>query len=241
MMPDSTQPQLTPVFAYWTDDDQSPLAQLKSEWQAEFPHFQVFGDRQIIPLIERYFPGHIDLFQALRIPTAKSDIARLLLLYEFGGLYVDCHCGIRDADEIRRLMSSLEQVELILIDRIQSMKPRRPGEHYVLMTIIFSRPRSDLILLTCRQAFANLAHYRERVRNHDKGGYNVPTLVGTRLFNETVFQPGTDNRHFRPGYEGRILIVPEEVGPIERNRNRTYGGPGQHWSERQKVEPLFEH
>jgi mannosyltransferase OCH1-like enzyme len=229
-----------PVFGYWSDDDHSSLANFTREWSAEFPQFQVFGDREVVPLVARHFPGNVDLYRALRIPAAKADIARLLLLYEFGGLYIDCHFGIRNADEIRRLISLLERMELILVDRMQSLKPRPPGEHFVVNGVMFSRPRSDLIFMICRQAFVNLAQHREQERKMGKVRYGIFRLTGAPLVNATVLQPGSHNRNIRSDFEGRIVIVPEEVAPIERGRHRTYGGPGRHWSERQKFELLFE-
>jgi hypothetical protein len=240
MLTDSHQRQVRPVFSYWTTDDQSLLTQAKSEWQAEFPEFKIFGDNDVVPLIERYFPGRTELFKAIRIPTAKSDIARQLLLYEFGGLYIDCHCGIRDADQIRHLLLSLEKVELIFIDRRQSVQPRHPEEHFVLSTIVFSRPRSELIFSICRQAFSNLHWHRKHERENGKTPYSIHQLGGPALINAIVFQPGSFNRDIRQDYEGRILIIPEEAAPIQRGRHRTYGEAGQHWSEREQIEPLFE-
>ena len=51
-------------------------------------------------MIGKYFPAYLEVYQRIRIPACKSDIARLVALYEWGGLYVDCHCGIRDAELI---------------------------------------------------------------------------------------------------------------------------------------------
>jgi Glycosyltransferase sugar-binding region containing DXD motif len=235
-----TRYQVRPVFAYWSDNDHSILAELTTEWRAEFPQFQIFRDDDVIQLIERYFPSHVELYKALRIPAAKADIARLLLLYELGGLYIDCHCGIRDADEVRRLISSLEQIELIFIDRTLSRKPRPPEEHFLTNSIIFSRARSDLIFMICRQAFANLVWHREQERKKGKVLYQINYLSGPGLITAMALQPGSYNRDVRWDFQGRIMIIPEEVAPIVRSRNRTYGGAGQHWSERQKVEPLFE-
>ena len=55
-----------------------------------------------------------------------------------------------------------------------------------------------------------------------------------------VLQPGSHNRDVLWDFAGRVMIIPEEIAPMARGRHRTYGGPGLHWSERQKVELLFE-
>src|ERR1700739_3752711 len=115
-MPTITQP----VFSYWTDNDQTVHNDLINDWGAEFPQFTIFGDAEVRPLIVRYFPDRMELYDNICIPTARSDIALLLLLYEFGGLYIDCHCGIRDAEEIRTLLSSLGNYDAIFVDRKSS-------------------------------------------------------------------------------------------------------------------------
>ena len=194
----------------------------------------------MIPLLERYFPNHVQLYQALRFPTAKSDVARYLLLHEVGGLYVDCHCGIRDVDEIRRLLASLGDVEAVFIDRILSFIPRPPEEHFLLSSIIFSQLRSSLVLMACRQALTNLAWHRQQQREKGHFDYSLYSLCGPKLITAMVLQPGSFNRDIRWDFAGRIKIIPEEIAPIVRNRHRSYGGPGQHWSERQKVELLFD-
>jgi len=228
------------IFAYWNDYDLSLLSNFTTEWRSEFSQFRLFGDDDAIPLIKRHFPEHVELYKAIRIPAAKADIARLLLLYEFGGLYVDCHCGIRDADGIRRLILSLDQMELIFVDRRLSQQTRPADEHFFLNSIIFSRPGSDLIFTICRQALANLAAHREEERKSGKVPYRIGRLSGPGLVTAMALQPGSGNRYVKRGYERRIMIVREEIAPIVRDRHRTYGGPGQHWSERQAVELLFE-
>src|SRR5262249_10312582 len=148
----------------------------------------------VIPLIERYFPYCLDLYKAIRIAAAKSDIARLLLLYEFGGLYVDCHCGIGNARELNRLILSLEQVESIFIDRAKKLNAawRPPEEHCLINSIIFSRGRSNLIFMICRQAFANLNWLRMQERNKGKVPYDIWGLSGPGLVSAMVLQPGSD-------------------------------------------------
>ena len=69
--------------------------------------------------------------------------------------------------------------------------------------------------------------------------YHVASLSGPGLLTALMLQPGSGNRDIRQDFAGRIQVIREEVAPIVRGRNRTYGGPGLHWSERQKSERLF--
>ena len=89
------------VFSYWDKPDLSPIKTFIDEWRSHFPNFTILGDSEIEPLIEELFPEHLEMYRRIRIPTAKSDIALLLGLYKFGGLYADCHCGIRDLGETK--------------------------------------------------------------------------------------------------------------------------------------------
>ncbi len=47
-------------------------------------------DNYMIKFIkEKYDKDILDLYQAIKIPAARSDLARLMLLYEYGGIYLD--------------------------------------------------------------------------------------------------------------------------------------------------------
>jgi hypothetical protein len=227
-------------FAYWDGEDHSVISDFSAEWCGAFPDFRIYGDRDIVPLVELYFPEHLDVYRSIRIPAAKADIARLLMLYHCGGLYIDCHVGIRDSTAVRQLLLSLRDVEVILIERGQIAKPRPVGEHWFNNGIIFSRPHSLLIKVIARQAFHNLSRHREFERLVGHIPYHIGSLSGPGLLTNMVLQPNSNNRGIRADYAGRIKIVAEEVAPLQRDRHRTYGGLGRHWSERQNVELLFD-
>src|SRR5690348_8319230 len=93
------------IFAYWDKPDLSPIAAFVAEWQSHFAEFRVLADADIEPLVDKHASTeHLDMYRDIRIPAAKSDIARLLTLYEYGGLYVDCHVGVLDPNGVRQLL-----------------------------------------------------------------------------------------------------------------------------------------
>jgi hypothetical protein len=89
-----------------------------------------------------------------------------------------------------------------------------------------------------KQALVNLARHRESQYSIGYCSYNIYTLCGTALFNSMVLLP--DMQNVRADHKLRVTIVKEEEAPVARNRHRTYGGPGRHWSERQTNELLFD-
>jgi hypothetical protein len=220
---------------------------------AHFPQFRVLGDNDVAPIIGRYFPQYFESYGAIRIPAAKADVARLLALYEWGGLYVDCHCGIRHEDALRRLMRRLGEFEAIFVDRslspintglsgaMSATTPRSPEEHFLISAILLARARSQLFLMIAREALANL--HRQHKIEQERGfvSYHISWLSGPRLINAVALQPGTGNREIRSDLAGRILVIPEETAPIERYRHRGYRVPRNHWMERQKTALLFSH
>jgi mannosyltransferase OCH1-like enzyme len=95
------------VFAYWDGDLPDALSDFKREWREAFSQFVIFGNNEVKLALNRIFPSFVEIYDSIRIPAAKADIARLILLYEFGGLYVDCHCGIVDAKAIEKNLGLL--------------------------------------------------------------------------------------------------------------------------------------
>ena len=188
--------------------DHTILAEMIAAWRKHFPHFLMLGDHDILPLIDRYFPMYVDLYQKIRLASAKSDIARHLALYEFGGLYVDCHNGIRDVQGVVRLLASLNDYEAIVIDRRLSFYPRPPGEHFLISAPIFGRPRSELFMILARQAFANLDWQQRLEQQYGYVSYDLGGLTGPLLVTEVVLEPGSCSRDIRSDFAGRIMIIP---------------------------------
>jgi hypothetical protein len=174
------------------------------------------------------------------LPNVKSDIARFVGLYEFGGLYVDCHIGIRDVDELQRLLIRTGDYEAIFIGRQISFTPRPPGEHFLTSSVIFGRRHSQLFTILARQAFGNLAWQQRLEKQYGYVCYHCSKLTGPALITEVVLEPGSCARDVRSDFADRILIVPEETAPVVRNLYTAYKTPENHWSVRQLSEPLFE-
>ena len=60
---------------------------------------RVYGDDDVRPLAAAALgPDFADLWDRIALPTAKSDLARLILLWAYGGVYLDIHVGSTNAE-----------------------------------------------------------------------------------------------------------------------------------------------
>jgi len=229
------------LFSYWDQPDLTPVQPTLDDWQAHFPEFTIFGDPDVEPIIEELFPEHPELFRNIRIPTCKSDLALLLLLYKHGGLYVDCHCGVRDPVAIRELLTALDRWELILYDKSRREAPRPDTALDPLNSVMFARPRSPIILRALNTALANLTAHRLAETEHGFRRYHIASLSGPGVLNNTLFvDPESLIAELKPEFSGRARFIPEgDAEPIGRYMHYEYRQPGMHWSERQQHELLF--
>lgn len=227
------------TFSYWDREDVGPISEFILEWRSHFPNFRVFGDAEIEPMIACHFPEFRDMFSRIRIPTCKSDLALLLALYEFGGLYVDCHCGIRFRDKINYFSEKLTEYELILYDRDNSSRPDLHGRLFPLNSVLFARPHSKIILDCATQAFRNCAAHWEAEKKDGFIRYDIFFLTGPAVLRARLLDPS--GTKLQADCAGKVLFMPEadSNAPIRRYVHCSYRVPGMHWSERQQREPLF--
>jgi hypothetical protein len=239
------QSQMDHVFAFWDDDDHLRIRAFVDDWKAAFPTFRVFGNQDVYPLLDKYSPRHVDLFKSLRLPSAKSDIARLLLLYELGGLYIDCHFGLRSRAGVDDIFRKLKDgLDIVVVDRDRSIAPRPIDEYYFINGVIFARSGCPLLLMCAFQALANLECQRSFERLWGHTYYHVAMLSGPGVLTSMVLDSRYVTRSLRtkirPDYVDKLAVIPEETIPMARNVHSSYRLDGQHWSERQLKEKLFE-
>lgn len=90
------------IFHYW-DSGEVPAAYAQNvAWTAmsnDDYSSTVIDKMDVAKLVEKHLPEYLETFLAIRIPSAQSDIARMLVLYEHGGWYVDMDMRPRVAFE----------------------------------------------------------------------------------------------------------------------------------------------
>jgi hypothetical protein len=69
-------------------------------------------------------------------------------------------------------------------------------------------------------------------------------LTGPGMLTSMLLDPKYATRSLRtklrPDYAAKVAVIPEELLPMVRNVHSSYRLAGQHWSERQLKENLFE-
>ena len=233
------------MYSFWDKADQTPLATAIADWRRYFPDFAVIGDLEIEAMIAEHFPQHLELYRSIRIPTCKSDVAILMSLFCHGGLYVDIHCGVRDAAGVRQMIDGLADFDVILFNKDFRKDPRPADAPRPLNSVIAARPHTHIFHNSAAMAFHNLEQHR-RAERLSTGylPYDIWSLTGPGILEHTICIPPLIRWQpplgLRPEYAGKVKFVQEGPdAPIGRYMFHTYTPPGTHWSIRQKTERLF--
>lgn len=230
------------IFSYFDSEDMRSISDFMRHWGDNFESFVVFGPSEAIALVRQLFPQHVETFAKIRIHSARSDVARYALLYEHGGLYVDCHFSCNNTEQMNAFMLNAQQFECCLIDN-KLWRERRSEDCLLLInSSLFFQPGSKLAFDACRKALQNLEGKMEREKQFGFEPYNIWELSGPGVLNELFFNEPLDGKKNTPkdAYGANALVVREEDFPATRNAFRGYyNDTNIHWSERQKTDLLF--
>lgn len=222
-------------FTYWSGSEQSAIAPMTTRWQAAFADFTIIGDAEIQPLLERRHPRLAPLYRRLRIPAARSDIARLAWLEAHGGFYVDAHAGLRDAGALRRLFETLPEGGVALIDK--SPKARPPGSNPHALW-----PLNGAILARAGAPFLStaLAAITDRLIacDHAPGRMGIWEISGPGLFIALLRDPAAPET-LLPRWQASVRIVQAQDAPVRFYAYKGYRDPARHWSALEQQEPLL--
>lgn len=224
------------VFAYWQQQDQSPLAAFTEYWQSLFPGFRTYGDGDVLPLLQLHFPEAVESYRRLAIPAARSDLARLLLLYAYGGMYVGSHLAVADVKALRAALELLECCDGVLVERAPPLPQLRNGQRTFINGLMIAATGSSWLLDVCALVLANLDRQWKAERAGPSAPYDIWLLTGPGALTQAV--SNEDLTDLRPPYKDRIAVRSEsELG---LRRNAFVPATGQpHWSVRQRTEFLF--
>lgn len=222
------------IFTYWDGDPES-IAEHIAHWRAVFPTYRVVGREEARALMAARYPAALPVFDRIRIPACRSDIARLLALQAYGGLYVDAHCAIVDRYAISENISRLTMNEMIVSTR----DAPKFGKILPYNGIVWARRAAPLVGVLLDVAVENLLGKWRRERDYGFEPYHIWALTGPGVLWDTLFDDEAVDGSLKPEIRPRVGSIFETESPIARYVFTSYRGPGVHWSERQMTERLF--
>jgi hypothetical protein len=229
------------IFTFWSGENQPTDA--ISDWSQRSDDVRLFSDVEAEACIRGLVGDDAaKLYKRINIPACKSDVARLALLYEHGGLYVDAHTGTADPWALVQVFERLSRFELIIFDH--SEKWDESSRIHIINTCLAARRESQLVRRFLVAAIENL-HRQAQVQ--DLGsvdrGYNIAELTGSGVILKNAFVYQSESWTLKPEFEKLIslyVIWPEyRKLPFHLYKHYRYRRPGSHWSERQLSENLF--
>jgi hypothetical protein len=222
------------LFTFWTGTLEEPRS--IAAWRERFPKFCVFKDADVLALLES--DEFREIFSQISIPACKSDIARLALLKEHGGLYVDSHIGPSEGDRLAETLEALARFDMILFSL---------GWHLgfnFMNGVVATRRQAPVLDLLMARAFSNLRHHRKLERQAPGHvPYDIFFLTGTYVMVDCIFDQSTRPPSIKPEFREKVLfhVMQNESSPgFHIYQFYDYRRPGDHWSERQQQERLFE-
>jgi len=226
------------VFTYWDQTDTSPIVDFKNHWIKEGTQLRIVGDNEVVKILENHFPQFVEKYLEISIPACRSDLARILGLYQYGGLYVDSHCGVYDRQKLHHLYGQLDRYQLVFTR--QSSQPLDWRASLCLTNaIIFARPSCDVLLKVARSIVSNLVKHHDREAGDGFKPYSILKLSGPVNIEKCLLEIRDNKSNAREDGMDQIMILAEEHLPVKRYMYPAKLPHSAHWSQRQKTELLF--
>jgi hypothetical protein len=225
-------------FTYWNTTDLQAISGFIANWSAQIPGFQVVTDDFVELTISKHRPDFLPYYEAIRIPACRADIARLFVLLERGGIYVDAHCGMNTDAFHAMLGGAAIHGRLTLLNRVWGTD--RPLDHlWPLNSFLAAAPGNPMIARLIERAIKNLLNHHAAETVGDFVAYNIWSLTGPGLYGTELLTP--DLKQIKAEYSGQLKLIDEgSDAPVTRYMFYEYRKPEMHWSERQQREFLFD-
>jgi hypothetical protein len=140
----------------------------------------LYNDNDIIHLFSDEYPDIINLYKKITIYAAKSDLARIMLLIKYGGIFLDT-CSSPDAFiKTPNTITSLEDIYTnnnfdVYLDRGEN----ESGNYNISLGCIISIPECKLLKDYLNKIYNNLnEHYIKEQSTQDYIPYNIYVMLG---------------------------------------------------------------
>lgn len=225
------------IFMYWTSKD-IEVAPAASAWKNLYQNFAVFSDREVIPLL----PHDIkDIYHLIRLPSAKSDLARLLLLREYGGLYIDAHIGPTSPAALLGTIDKIFEYNLILFGKGWAMV--KPTDFDLMNGVLAARKGTPELDIVIDRVVGNIKDQWQKERSTpDYVHYSLFGVTGTYTLVQSYFDQIAPRPQIKAEFKDKVFVhymKDNQQSGFEIAAYYNYRKPGGHWSEREKQERFF--
>jgi mannosyltransferase OCH1-like enzyme len=215
------------IYLYWTGSTVPANVQLNVNMFKKInKNFTVtlVTDDAIIHKCRAEFPELAMLFKLITIPTCKSDIIRLLLLYYYGGIYVDC--ATTPHASFDTFYQQHKHIDFIISFNYNNSD--------FSTRILFSKPKILLLKRVLTKIQQNLLdlYNKEKVTNR-KVPYNILVLTGTYPFYE-ILGRNNENKFNITYFDDNSTTVKHYGCHLSHHTNINL-----HWSKLQDTQKLF--
>lgn len=167
------------LIQFWHDPETLPevladAMELTRKTHQDFEIIQANDEFMYQFIGHRYSPAILSLYQMNKIPSSRSDIARLMLLYEYGGVYVDA--SMEFTESFGNLINDTADIILIL-----SGMPRYdhcPEKAHVINGIMAAPAKSEFIRHCLKSIFNYLISGSQ---NHHVNIATGPDIINSAL------------------------------------------------------------
>ena len=239
-----------PVVRIYWNGAAADIQEGIENWRENGFKVQVFDEPEIAEIIAKnYDLEYAQLFLNIRIPTCQSFIARFIILEEFGGIYSEAHTAIGSKESLAKFVTLMgssrkkSKYDLIVFEKKTELNGQEKNQ--LTTSFMLGRQRS-LIYMDLQSEFrkALRAHYELEKVSKTHVGYNIYALAGAwrvfvSLFDVNLAEPAKLKSKYREKVGVFDANRESEFSPFKSYKYYKYRQEGHHWSERQKLEPLF--
>lgn len=227
-----------PANIFFTTKDQNSDLHIYSEVErlSKFKGFdiKVIFDADIQKHLDSNYPELAFYFSRLNIYAAKSDLMRLIYLYDFGGLYMDAHSVCKC--DLTKLFEQTKQFDFVLFKN----KHIKDGN----LSVMLSKPESSFLKDAIGLVSQNLKVQFEREKlTNEYVPYNIYELTGIASTWPLV-NPESDDRHNQLAKYNMCELFVEDYFDLYANGFEATHGRNfhtKHWSILQTKHKLFNH
>jgi len=231
------------IYLYW---DQ---VEIPNEVKTNFYNFKkinktfdvkLINSCDIETILKNKFPDLYELFIKITIPTCKSDIARCIILYEEGGIYVDCNTI--PIDSMENYYNDNKYYDFIISYNYDNTD--------FSTKILFSKKGCIFLEKVINTIYNNLYNlFLSEKKNDNLVEYNILKLTGTFPFMECLEYDYVSPRNLeKESYLNNLKLYKIGFFSDKRPEVKHYGCNMDHhhgknfhlhWSNLQKKQKLF--